>query len=221
MRFGRRRSRSPKGEPAGWGGRIKPWSPSSHLGRRSKNGYPTTNRISTGSTVPGSHPIPILKASTKLMHGSPRKSNCTTAERWFSNPPDKKEAHPPKKRRQSPPKEILAKRSGELRSRQLNMTVKPRKGHRDTAVASRFSSLLTADSALFTSSAPFFPATLFSPASGPVTGSFNGLHRESKFLAIICEEAAPPRMIREIYLVSDSMRQHSKTATLAIIRTAI
>ncbi len=31
---------------------------------------------------------------------------------------------------------------------------------------------------------PFPPAPPFFPASGPVTGSFNGLHRESNFLAI-------------------------------------
>jgi hypothetical protein len=61
------------------------------------------------------------------------------------------------------PKEILAKRPGELRSRQMNVTVKSRNGHRDTAVASRFSSLLTADSALFTSSAPSFPRNFFPP----------------------------------------------------------
>jgi hypothetical protein len=31
---------------------------------------------------------------------------------------------------------------------------------------------------------PFSPATPFFPPSGPATGSFNGLHRESYFLAI-------------------------------------
>ena len=66
----------------------------------------------------------------------------------------------------------------------MNLTVKTGNCDRDTAGSSRFSSPLTADSALFTSSAPLFPATPFSPASGPVTGSFNGLHRESSCLAI-------------------------------------
>ena len=32
---------------------------------------------------------------------------------------------------------------------------------------------------------PFSPATPFSPPTGPATGSFNGLHRESNFLAIM------------------------------------
>jgi hypothetical protein len=57
------------------------------------------------------------------------------------------------------------------------VTVKTSEGVCNTAVVSRFSSLLTADSALFTSSGPLFPH------SGPITGSFNGLHRESNFLA--------------------------------------
>jgi hypothetical protein len=43
----------------------------------------------------------------------------------------------------------------------MNLIVETRNGHRDTAVASRFSSLLTADSALFTSSAPLFPRIHF------------------------------------------------------------
>ena len=39
----------------------------------------------------------------------------------------------------------------------MHLTAKTRNGRCDTAVASRFSSLLTADLALFTSSAPLFP----------------------------------------------------------------
>ena len=99
-RFGRRRSRSPKGEPAGRGGRFKPWSQSNHPGRRSRNGSLTTNPTSTGSTVPGIHPIPIRTASTNARHGRHLKSDWTTVARWFSNTPDKQEAHPPKNRRQ-------------------------------------------------------------------------------------------------------------------------
>ena len=98
--FGRRRSRSPKGEPAGRGGRIKPWSLSSHPGRRSRNGSPMTNRISTGSTVPGIHPIPNQTGSTRRQHGKHLKSIWTTAASWFSNPPDMQEAHRQKTRRQ-------------------------------------------------------------------------------------------------------------------------
>jgi hypothetical protein len=68
--------------------------------RQSKNGSPTKNPISIGSIVPGIHPIPILTASIKVLHGSPRKSNWTIAERWFSNTADKQEGHPPQSRRQ-------------------------------------------------------------------------------------------------------------------------
>ena len=63
----------------------------------------------------------------------------------------------------------------------MNVTVKTRNGLRDTAVSSRFSSLLTAHSALFTSSSPFSPATPFFPASGLALVSFNGPHLKSKF----------------------------------------
>jgi hypothetical protein len=66
----------------------------------------------------------------------------------------------------------------------MNVTVKSRNGHRDTAVASRFSTLLTADSALFTSSAPLFPATPISLPSGPLMSFLNGLHRKANSLAI-------------------------------------
>ena len=36
--------------------------------------FPMTNRISTGSTVPGIHPTRPLKTSTKAPPGNPRKS---------------------------------------------------------------------------------------------------------------------------------------------------
>ena len=99
------------------------------------------------------------------------------------------------------PKEILAKRTGELRSQRMNLIVKTRNDHRDTAISSRFSSLLTAHSALFTSFSPLSPAPPFSPPSGlrqgydrqagPATGPFNGLHPKSKFLAVLCRGAPP------------------------------
>ena len=43
-RFGRRRSRSPQGEPTKRGGRIKSSSPSNRRGRPFANGFPTTMR---------------------------------------------------------------------------------------------------------------------------------------------------------------------------------
>ena len=74
-RFGRRRSRSPQGEPAKRGGRIKPSSPSNRRGRPSANGFPTMMRSqaatcstsaptlasrsrSAAKTVPSSSSIP-------------------------------------------------------------------------------------------------------------------------------------------------------------------
>jgi hypothetical protein len=65
----------------------------------------------------------------------------------------------------------------------VDITDKTRNGICHTAVSSRFSSLLNAHSALFTSP-PFFFRNPLSLASGPATGSFNGLHLKSKILAI-------------------------------------
>ena len=114
----------------------------------------------TGSTVPGIPMSQTLTGSIKVRHGNPRKSIWKTAERWFSNPPD-----PARRVQKTPlPKEIFAKRSGKLRSRQVNMNAKTRNGICHTAVSSRFSSLLTAHSAIFTSFAPF---SRFSPFSQP------------------------------------------------------
>ena len=56
-----------------------------------------------------------------------------------------------------PPKTILAKRIGKLRSLRMNVTAKTNNGTRHTSVSPRFSSLLTAHSALFTSLSPLSP----------------------------------------------------------------
>ncbi len=64
------------------------WSPASLPGRRSRNGSPTTNRISTGSTVPGIHQARPLKTSTKAPPGNQRKSPSAMAEPWFSISPE-------------------------------------------------------------------------------------------------------------------------------------
>jgi hypothetical protein len=107
-----------------------------------------TNPTSTDSIAPGIHPIP--KDSTKAKHSRHLKSIWTMIASWFSNTPE----DPDRLAEKPLPKEILAKRTGKLRSRQMNVTVKTRNDRCDTAVASRFSSLLNANSALFTSSAP-------------------------------------------------------------------
>jgi hypothetical protein len=50
--------------------------------------FPTTNPTSTGSTVPGINPIPILMASISAPAGSQPKSVWTMAASWFSKIPD-------------------------------------------------------------------------------------------------------------------------------------
>ena len=81
-----------------------------------------------------------------------------------ANPGPRIHLTPPRRQKNYPrPKKILAKRSGDLRSRRMILTVKTRNGHRVTAVASRFSSLPTAPSPLFTSSTPLFPRNPFFP----------------------------------------------------------
>ncbi len=65
----------------------------------------------------------------------------------------------------------------------MNLPAKTRNGRCDTAVASRFSSLITAHSALFTSSAPFSPSTPFFPTSGPATRSFQRPSHQKQFLS--------------------------------------
>jgi hypothetical protein len=80
-----------------------------------------------------------------------------------------------------PPKEILAKRPGKPRSHRMKTAVKspnPAKSRRPAEHSSfqRFSFQ-------HFSSTQIPP---FSPASGPATRSFNGLHLKSNFLAINC-----------------------------------
>ena len=60
----------------------------------------------------------------------------------------------------------------------MNLTGKIVTSHRDTTVSSRFSSLLSADSALFTSS------TLFTPSSFPAQRLFQEPPAISKFLSV-------------------------------------
>ena len=65
----------------------------------------------------------------------------------------------------------------------MNLATKISNGVSQTGVSSRFSSLLSAQSAIFLHPPPFSSATLFLPPSGPATGSLNGLNPKSKFLA--------------------------------------
>ena len=68
-----------------------------------------TNRTSTGSTVPGIHPIPM--ASTSAPGGSQPRFDWTTAEPWFSTSSDS--AHRAAKK--PLPKTILARWTRRLR----------------------------------------------------------------------------------------------------------
>lgn len=42
----------------------------------------------SGSTDPGTHPVPIRTASTKAQRGRHPKSGWMTSEFWLLNPPD-------------------------------------------------------------------------------------------------------------------------------------
>jgi hypothetical protein len=57
--------------------------------RDAAEAFPTTNRTSTGSTVPGSQPIPIRMASIKALHGNLRKSPSVTTASSFWKTPDR------------------------------------------------------------------------------------------------------------------------------------
>ena len=57
----------------------RPWSRSNRPGRRSRNGFPTTNPTSTGSTVPGIQISLTQTGSTRRRHGKHLKSIWTTA----------------------------------------------------------------------------------------------------------------------------------------------
>jgi hypothetical protein len=57
--------------------------------------------------------------STRRRHGKHLKSIWTTAAPWFSNPPE----YPDRLAEKPPPKEILAQRSGELRSCRMKTAV--------------------------------------------------------------------------------------------------
>ncbi len=65
-----------------------PWSPSRRPGRPSKNGSPTTNPTSTGSTAQGILQIPTRTSSTKGWRGGHPKSNWTATTSWSSKIPD-------------------------------------------------------------------------------------------------------------------------------------
>ena len=52
--------------------------------------FPTTNPISIGSIVQGTHRIPTLMASIKVQHGSLPKPIWKMAASWFSIRPDKR-----------------------------------------------------------------------------------------------------------------------------------
>ena len=145
-----------------------------------------TNRISTGSTVPGIHPIPTPNGSTRRRHGKHLKSTWTTGASWFSNTPRKEHGRPacfpnPKNRRQN---EFLAKRPGKLRSRQMKTAENPPNSakHRRPAEHSSFQRF-SFQHFSFTQ-IPLFPRNPLFPASGPANRSFNGLHLKSKFLAL-------------------------------------
>ena len=97
-RFGRRRSRSPQGEPTKRGGRIKPSSPSNRPGRPFANGFPTTMR-SHAPTCSTSAPPPASRS----------RSPAKTVPSSSSIPTEATERTAPEK---PLPNRYLAQRSG-------------------------------------------------------------------------------------------------------------
>ena len=88
-------------------------------------------------------------------------------------------------RQKPPPKEILAQRSGELRSRRLKTAVKSP----ESAVYRRGMGIFLTetpppDSTETPLPSPFSPATPISPPSGPIQWLFQGPSAESKLLAV-------------------------------------
>jgi len=144
--------------------------------------FPTANPTSTGSVrhpqgarasrpqlSENHHPAPAF------IHQSPAgKSNRTSAASRFSDTPEDLDRLAEK----PPPKEILAKRLGELRSRPMNMVVNSPDPARSRRSAER--SFLQQ---LRFAQHPLFPRNPLFPASGPASGSLNGPHLKSKFLA--------------------------------------
>ena len=126
----------------------KPSSPSSHRGRRSRNGFPTKNRIWIGSTNPGnqksqtaSGPAKALKerwrpanecrtmmnpvptGSTNARLGKPRRSRLAMAAYSSWNTPDIEGTHTSRTAVPGFSKNSLAMRTGKLFSRLRNLTM--------------------------------------------------------------------------------------------------
>ena len=68
----------------------KPWSPSNHSGRPSRNGFQMTSQISIGSTRNASQQAPSPKAMTKLLLRSLSKFLSLTGASWFWTTPESK-----------------------------------------------------------------------------------------------------------------------------------
>ena len=149
------------------------------FGRPSRDGSPTTNPTSTGSTVPGIHQTRPLKTSTNAPPGSPKKSPLATVGLWFSKSPEASIA--PSK--QPLPKEILARRPGKLRSRSMISGPKSPHAARSRPTPEDFSPKHRPPTHRITGSAPFSPATPISPPSGPARRLAQGPPVRSKFLA--------------------------------------
>jgi hypothetical protein len=89
-----------------------------------------------------------------------------TGESWFSNTPDRQATHPHNK---TVPKEILAKRSGELRSRRMKTAMKSPAFAKFRSGIGFFLAEAPPSDAPKHLFRPFSPATAFFPPSGPAT----------------------------------------------------
>jgi hypothetical protein len=155
-------------------------SPSSRLGRPSKNGSPTTNRTSTGSTGPGIQPTPTRTSSTKGWRGGHPKSNWTTTAFWSSNFPDSaRRAQETKINRcfKNPWHCGLGKLCSDGMTNAMKTPDCAGTRQPDGLSPFQFSAFQFFQS-------PLSPSTPFSPPSGPARTLSQGPPAKSKFLAI-------------------------------------
>jgi len=171
--------------------KSRPSCLSNYRGRRSRNGFPTTNRTSPGSTNPGNYQNPTQTGSINLnMEESPR----SPAQLWQHPRLGihlTAKGFPTKTAARIFQLNSLAKRSGWLFSRLRSFPMNPAANHCSLPKFAVWSLELRSVRKMFRPFGSLFHRNPFSPPTSPATGSFNGLHRESNFLAFARLEEFP------------------------------
>jgi len=155
----------------------RPYSLLSRPGRRSRNGFPTTNLTSLGSTNPGIPPILTRTVSTNVRHGMHQKSSWTTVVSWFSNTPER---GAPASRLLPHPKKIAAKKN--LATAVWKATLAADENSREFSQIGLWSTLLISKFQL--SAFQLYPNLPFSPRLEPFVFIPVYINSNSKFLAI-------------------------------------